>query len=151
MGFFRRLKNISNFTYTGSFAIIAFLLMVILPGCATGISGQSVVIKGQNGYTQDSRVIIDNANLGWCIKIAELKSSFVGDLMNTNVKLVSQEDSTLNLQYKFLWYNAQGAEISSGSSPWLPLIIYGRETKQVHSVAPDPSAREFKIELRFQN
>ena len=142
-------KNIANFTHVGSL-IIMFPFMMMLTGCATGISGKSAVVKGPNGYTQDNRVIIDNANLGWCIKIAELKSSFVGDLMNTNVTLVSQEDSTLNLQYKFLWYNAQGVEISSESSPWLPLIIYGRETKQVHSVAPNPSAREFKIELRFQ-
>jgi uncharacterized protein YcfL len=39
-------------------------------------------------------------------------------------------------------------EINSGAGSWKPLIITGRESKTIQSVAPDPRAKEFKLKIR---
>jgi len=140
--------------------IISYLILlglvsfgaVALSGCAatSGIAGSAAVVKGPEGYLQESRVVVDNDSLARAIKITDLKSTFAGDLLKANVTLYSKRTDTLALQYKFRWYNSQGIEIDPESSPWQPIIIYGRETKSVQSVAPNPSAKEFKIEIRYR-
>lgn len=124
----------------------------VLSGCVatSGISGSAAVVKGPEGYMQESRVMVDNDSLARAIKITDLKSTFAGDLLKANVMLHSKRTDTLTLQYKFRWYNSQGIEIEPESSPWQPIIIYGRETKSVQAVAPNPSVKEFKIEIRYR-
>jgi len=136
------------------FGLLVFVLVGVgaLSGCAatSGISGSAAVVKGPEGYMQESRVMVDNDSLARAIKITDLKSTFAGDLLKANVMLHSKRTDTLALQYKFRWYNSQGIEIEPESSPWQPIIIYGRETKSVQAVAPNPSAKEFKIEIRYR-
>ena len=122
-----------------------------LNGCArtSGIAGSATVVKGSEGYIQESRVMVDNDSLARAIKITDLKSTFAGDLLKANVMLHSKRTDTLALQYKFRWYNAQGIEVEPESSPWQPIVIYGREDKSVQAVAPNPSVKEFKIEIRY--
>lgn len=124
----------------------------VLSGCAatSGISGSVAVVKGPEGDTQESEVMVDNDSLARAIKITDLKSAFAGDLLKANVVLHSKRTDTLALQYKFRWYDSQGMEIEPESSPWQPIIIYGRETKSVQAVAPNPSVKEFKIEIRYR-
>jgi len=54
----------------------------------------------------------------------------------------------LDFQYKFAWLNKDGIEINPDGGPWTPLIMYGNESRTVQSVAPNPSAREFRIKIR---
>ena len=121
-------------------------------GCATKTSGivGSAVVKGPKGYAQDSRVTINNPSLAKMIEITNIKSTFVADLLRASVSVGSKRDTTLRLMYKFSWYNSQGFETDSESSSWLPLIIYGKETKMLQAVAPNPSVREFKVNIRYK-
>ncbi|MDD2856353.1 MAG: YcfL family protein, partial [Desulfuromonadaceae bacterium] len=82
------------------------------------------------------------------IEIVDAKSALAGDIMKAQVTLRSKDSDTIPFQYRFDWYDANGMEINSGSGSWKPLIIYGRESKTVQSVAPDPRGREFKLKIR---
>ena len=121
-------------------------------GCATktsGIRGDGATIQSPNGIAQSSQfVIIDNSQLARGLQIVDLKSQFVGDLLKAQVCIISKYSKTLKVQYKFLWFDAKGEEISPGSLLWNPLTLYGNESKIVHAVAPNSSAREFKISFR---
>lgn len=125
---------------------------LFIGGCATKTSGiiGSAVVKGPQGATQETRVEINNPGLANLIRVSNIKSAFMGDLLKASVAVVSKKDSTLHLMYKFTWYNAQGFETDSASSPWLPLIIYGKETKMLQAVAPNPSVKEFKVNIRYK-
>ncbi|MDD5477542.1 MAG: DUF1425 domain-containing protein [Candidatus Omnitrophica bacterium] len=150
MGYTTKNKNYNIFKFLGLFVLI-FALAEVLNGCGTaGMAGSANVVEGPNGYMQESRVVVYNNWLAHYIKITDLKSFFVGDLLKANVTVFSKALSTLNLQYKFRWYNSQSSEVESESSPWQPLILYGKETKSVQAVAPNPSVKEFKIEIRFR-
>ena len=121
-------------------------------GCATktsGIQGAAATVEAPDGTAHTSQyVIIDNSKLARGLQIVDLKSQFAGDLLKAQVSIVSKYSKTLEFQYKFLWFDAQGMEINPGSLPWTPLTLYGNESKTVQAVAPNPSAREFKINIR---
>ena len=126
------------------------LMLGILTGCATsGIEGNASAVKMTDGGTQLSKyVIVNNPKLARSIQIVNLQQSYVGDLLKAQVSLVSKNSKTLNFQYKFAWFDGQGVEINLEGSPWTPLVFYGFETKSLQAVAPNPSAREFKIKIR---
>src|ERR1035437_4930939 len=130
-------------------AVCGVMLAGGLAGCATktsGIHGAAATVQSPEGTMQNSQyVIIDNSKLARGLQIVDLKSQFVGDLLKAQVSIVSKYSKTLEFQYKFLWFDAQGMEINPGSLPWIPLSVYGNESKTVQAVAPNPAAREFKI------
>jgi uncharacterized protein YcfL len=123
-------------------------------GCATktsGIEGGQTIIETPEGDWQTSNyVIVNNPKVARGIQIVDLRSEFVGDLLKANITLVSKSSGTLKAQYKFAWFNAQGMEIDPEAGPWEPMILYGNESKTLQAVAPNPSAREFKIKIRAQ-
>lgn len=84
-------------------------------------------------------------------KVCEIKDrnfSFVGDILSASISLVNKSNKTLHFQYKFSWLDESGIEIDPDSEAWTPSIIYGGETKTLQGVAPNPRAREFKIQIR---
>lgn len=123
----------------------------VLSGCATtaGIEGSAATTWGPDGERQTSKfVVINNEKLAKGIQIVDMKSGFAGDLMKANVTLVSKNTDTLSFQYKFAWFDLQGMEINPDAGAWKPLILYGNETKTIQGVAPNPTAREYKIKIR---
>jgi len=126
----------------------------MMVGCATktsGLEGAAASVETPEGNMQSSKfVIVNNPKLARGIQIVDLKSVFVGDMLKGQVTLVSKYSSTLSFQYKFAWFNKDGVEINPDAGPWTPLIMYGNESKTIQAVAPNPSAREFKIKIRTQ-
>jgi len=126
----------------------------MLAGCATktsGLEGAAASVETPEGDMQSSKfVIVNNPKLARGIQIVDLKSAFAGDMLKAQVTLVSKYSSTLSFQYKFAWFNKDGVEINPDAGPWTPLIMYGNESKTIQAVAPNPSAREFKIKIRAQ-
>jgi len=39
-------------------------------------------------------------------------------------------------------------EVDSARSAWIPIYLNGRETKTIQGLAPNPSAKTFKIKIR---
>ena len=147
MNMLKEIKLLKQFVL----GILVFSSVVVLSGCGTsGIAGSASVVQGPDGNLQESRVVVYNPWLSRYIKITDLKSVFVGDLLQANVTVFSKSLDTLNLQYKFRWYNSGSIEVAPEFSPWQPLILYGKETKGIQAIAPNPSVKEFKIEIRSQ-
>ena len=136
----------------GITAFTVWGVLLVGVGCATrtsGIQGAATVGQSPEGMTQMSQyVIIDNSRLARGLQIVDLKSQFAGDLLKAQVSIVSKFSRTLEFQYKFLWFDATGMEVSPGSLPWTPLTLNGNESKSVQAVAPNPAARTFKINIR---
>ena len=133
--------------------ITAALLLTLLAlgGCSTTAG---VVATGKTSWdeqgakTLEKNVVFNNSGLKWDIQIVDIKNTMAGDLMRVQATLRSKDKDTLTFQYRFDWYDAMGLEINSGAGSWKPLILYGRESKTVQSVAPDLRAKEFKLKIR---
>jgi uncharacterized protein YcfL len=116
-------------------------------GCGTsGIAG-SVNVR-PNGV-QESRVKIDNQFLSSNLKFTGLVATFSGDMLVAHAEVTSKHNSALDVQYKFRWYDASGLEVAPDGAPWQPLKLFGGESKGLQAVAPNPSVKEFKIEIRY--
>ena len=123
------------------------ILVMGMSGCGT--SGMNGSLRGQPNGQIDSRIKIDNGFLYSNIKFSDLRITFSGDLLVAHATMISTKNATLEVQYKFRWYDAQGLEVAPEASPWQPLILYGGETKGLQAAAPNPGVKEFKIEIRY--
>ena len=135
----------------GGLTAVAMIASLGLAGCSStaGVETSGKTSWDEQGArTLEKNVLFNNSGLKGDIQIVDVKSALAGDMMRAQVTLRSKDRDTLPFQYRFEWYDAGGMEINSGAGSWKPLILYGRESKTVQSVAPDPRAKEFKLKIR---
>lgn len=133
------------------YGFVIILMASSFIGCSStaGIEGSMSAAPGQDGQTTYSKyVIINNDSLARDIQIVDMKSDFVGNLLRAHVSLVNKDNDTLNFQFKFSWFEESGREIDPDTDAWTPVILYGKESKSLQGVAPNPNAKEFKIKIR---
>jgi len=132
-------------------AALLIVGMVALSGCSatSGAEGRAKV-----GWTDDgapllnTKVVYNSSNLSRKVAIEEMTSSKAGDMLLAQVTMRSKAGNTLNLQYKFEWFDLNGLALNAASATWKPLIIYGKESKTIQGLAPDPRGRDYKLLLR---
>jgi uncharacterized protein YcfL len=144
------MKQNRNLIISGIIAA-ALIASLGLAGCSTtaGVEATGKTSWDEQGArTLEKNVVFNSSGLKGDIQIVEVKSAMAGDVMRAQATLRSKDRDTLPFQYRFDWYDAGGLEINSGAGSWKPLILYGRESKTVQAVAPDPRAKEFKLKIR---
>jgi uncharacterized protein YcfL len=144
------MKLKANFVVSG-IAATAVIMSLGLVGCST-TAGVETTGKAawdeQGARALEKNVVFNNSGLKGDIQIVDVKSAMAGDVMRAQATLRSKDRDTLPFQYRFDWYDAGGMEINAGAGSWKPLILYGRESKTIQGVAPDPRAKEFKLKIR---
>jgi uncharacterized protein YcfL len=144
------MKLQKNFVVSGITAA-ALIASMGLVGCSTtaGVEATGKTSWDEQGARSlEKNVVFNNSGLRGDIQIVEVKSAMAGDIMRAQATLRSKDRDTLPFQYRFDWYDASGIEINAGAGSWKPLVLYGRESKTIQAVAPDPRAKEFKLKLR---
>ena len=135
--------------------VLASGCIMFFSGCSTrtaGMEGNASSVSTPDPSIDLSKFMVMNSRyIANRLEVVDMKSALSGDLMKSNVTLSSKTSSTLKLQYQFAWFNAQGMEINPEGSAWTPLIMYGRETKTIQGMAPNPSAKAFKVRIRDNN
>jgi len=132
-------------------AALLIVGMTVFSGCAatTGAEGRAKV-----GWTDEgapllnTKVIYNSSSLSRKITIEEMTSSKAGDMLLAQVTMRSKAGDTINLQYKFEWFDLNGLALNASSATWKPLIVYGKESKTIQGLAPDPRGRDYKLLLR---
>jgi uncharacterized protein YcfL len=133
------------------FAALLIAGLALLSGCAatSGAEGRAKV-----GWTDDgapllnTKVVYNSSTLSRKVAIDEMTSSKAGDMLLAQVTMHSKAGETINLQYKFEWFDLNGLALNASSATWKPLLIYGKESKTIQGLAPDPRGREYKLLLR---
>jgi len=140
-----------NRATVGCLAVATLLSIVTLNGCSTtaGVEASGKTAWNDEGARELSKkVVFESSSLAGDLKVVDMQSVLAGNMMRAQATLKSKDGDTLSFQYRFDWYEANGMEINSGAGSWKPLLLTGRETKTVQSVAPDPRAKEFKLKIR---
>jgi len=143
--------KIKEISYAGIIAAAALLAAVGLSGCSTtaGVEATGKTVWNEEGARElNKNVIFNSSSLAGDLQIVDMQSALAGNVMKAQATLKSKDRDTLSFQYRFDWYDASGMEINSGAGSWKPLLITGRESKTIQSVAPDPRAKEFKLKIR---
>lgn len=128
-------------------------LGIPLVGCAStaGIEAVSLDVTGPNGEKEySSWIAVSNKELARDVVVIRVDRRDIGGFVKSAVSLTSRTSETLALQYRWVWFDSYHMEVSSSSQPWQPLMIYGGQTTSVQGVAPNPSVKDFKLHLRYQ-
>ena len=129
----------------GGLIIGAICLMTVAGGCTTGNVG------GGASYTDSKYLIIHDQILASQVDLVTVNHEMMDNgLMRAYVTLRSNRYRTLNLQYRFSWYDELGVEIDAQAQPYRKIRLQGKDAVSVQSVAPNPRATEFKVRLRRQ-
>ena len=134
---------------------LAALLLVgiaVLSGCSatSGAAGRAREVGRTDAGAPllDTKVVYNSTALSRKVAIDEMTSSKAGDMLLAQVTMHSKAGDTINLQYKFEWFDLNGLALNAASATWKPLLIYGKESKTIQGLAPDPRGREYKLLLR---
>jgi uncharacterized protein YcfL len=144
-------QKLSHRVVSRVIAAVAITAALGLVGCSTtaGVEATGKTTWDEQGARSlEKNVVFNNSGLTGDIQIVDIKSVLTGDVMRVQATLRSKDKDTLPFQYRFDWYDGGGLEINSGAGSWKPLILYGRESKTIQAVAPDPRAKEFKLKIR---
>ena len=129
---------------------IAALALALAAGCASpNTSGITVGAETDAEGNLQQILQIDNAKLARQLKVEDM---IVGQTKNGLMKASLRIKSNLNkdfvAQSKFVWFDAEGAEIDIDTDPWRPLVLHGKETRTIQGVAPNANAAAFKLRIR---
>jgi uncharacterized protein YcfL len=117
------------------------LVAAALGACTSGTVG--MVQKTDEGY--ESSVNYNNTILATRVKVQNILSRKVDNLMQVSVELHNLWDINLDFEYKFKFFDKDGFEVAADSRPWTPVLLKGNETITAQAVAPNPTAVTFKI------
>ncbi len=118
----------------------AIILTLSLSACAPKTGG---VKLSSDGNSQ-----IDNSRVASSVSVVNNQMRQVGTLLQGSATLISDSSKDQALQYRFTWYDLQGFVVDGDSMAWTPIIIHGKQSKQVQSVAPNSTAHRFEVYVR---
>ncbi len=114
---------------------------LFLTACA--VNETATVKVGPDGTTQ---ILESNSGLlSASLEITDSKVGYAGNLMKAQVTLKNASRSDLTFRYKFKWLDKDDFEIAIDGRPWTPLTITPYESKSVQAIAPNPTAKSFRI------
>ena len=122
---------------------IGFIVVIMTACTTTGMVG------GSGKSPNDAEMVeIQNKSLAKKLSIQSFNTRVVNDLLKVQVSIENLFTSTQEFQYKFSWFDVTGFEVEIEGNAWHTLILHGKEMKTVQALAPNPTARKYKIVLR---
>ncbi|MEA3222944.1 MAG: YcfL family protein [Thermodesulfobacteriota bacterium] len=123
-------------------------LSFIIVGCATSAPNILTVQAGPGGLSS-KKTEVNSSTLARKLDFGEVSIRAVGPDAGMEAQVIVQNKSKrdVNFEYRFIWYDAKGFEVSS-SAPWLPAILGAKEARGFKSSAPNPNAVRFKLMIR---
>ncbi|WP_413110378.1 YcfL family protein [Thaumasiovibrio sp. DFM-14] len=112
-----------------------------MAGCAKSTTGLSIDSQSQS-------VVLNDFSLSRQLEIDRAMSEHINGLMQAKVPLTSKTNKTLQLQYRFYWYDKHGLELKGSDSPWRLVTIYGKDRVTLEGMAIDIRATQYRVVIR---
>jgi uncharacterized protein YcfL len=125
-----------------------YIILILSVTALTFIAGCTSTSVIDVDGTSDGITVINSKDSSVDVKILDTRTRIVGGILQVNMQLESNASSIRNLEYKFSWFDSLGMVIDSSSTAWEPFCLYGRETKTISGLAPNSSARSYKVKIR---
>lgn len=100
---------------------------------------------GVPSIIEDRRVITDSR---MALQVVQVNESVVsGDLTRVQVVVQNTSNRPKTVNYRFDWYDMDGMQVTT-NAPWKTLRIQGQQTSPLTATAPNPRARDFRLNLQ---
>ncbi len=119
---------------------LALASLILIQGCSTAVMD---IDGGADGSTT-----VNFKNSPVDVKVLDTRTRFINGLLQVNMEIESGYSNPYRLEYKFSWYDSSGMEVDPARTAWIPIYLNGRETRTIQGLAPNPSAKTFKVKIR---
>jgi uncharacterized protein YcfL len=129
-------------------SLLAAAALVALPGCATNVNTvERAQPQATPDYVSDKRVVTDNT-LARTVRVNSVNQATVsGNLLKIQATLENLKNNPRTIRYKFEWIDQSGMAVNSPNETWKTLMLQGRETTMISTVAINPRAVDFVLKL----
>lgn len=131
-------------------SLLALGTLLFLAGCSnTNVNTyERAESKATPSYVADKRVITDETLAGTVRVVSVNQSTVSGNLLKIQATVENLRNSIRTVNYKFEWISQDGMAIDSPNETWKRLVLQGRETTTISTVAVSPNAVDFKLKFR---
>jgi len=125
-----------------------FAVALTMAGCTNPMNSvENAQKSGQRTMISDQRVITD-MGLNRSVSVVGVNTATTpGGVLKVQVELYNSTRSFHRFSYRFEWFDANGMQVGNVASPTIPDQIDGDESKFIWSVAPMPTAKDFRVKF----
>jgi uncharacterized protein YcfL len=129
-------------------SLLAAGALAALSGCATNVNTvERAQPQATPDFVADKRVVTDNT-LARTVRVNSINQATVsGNLLKVQATLENLKNNPRNIRYKFEWIDQSGMAVNSPTETWKTLMLQGRETTMISTVAINPRAVDFVLKL----
>ncbi len=129
--------------------IFLWLFIVLFLASCAGTAPNILQVQAGPGGLSSKKEEINDKWLARTLSFGEVsvRPLGLGSSMETQVIIQNQSSRDVEFEYRFVWYDAAGFEISSVTN-WIPASLSGMEARGFKSTAPGPNAASFKCMMR---
>lgn len=80
--------------------------------------------------------------------IQSVRGVSLDGIKKVQLKVENNIRRSLQLEYRFVWYDANGMDVSADSDAWQPFVVEGRSAKTIASSSKSILAQKFEIYIR---
>lgn len=121
------------------------LTLNLLIGCTTPNTVERAEPVGQRQMVTDKRIITD-ASLNRAVRIVGVNET-PGEFLKVQIELQNTTRSLKRFNYRFEWFDAQGMQVNTPTTTYIPRQIEGKESLFISAIAPTPTAKDFRLKL----
>ncbi len=128
--------------------IFLWMFALLLFSCA-GTAPNILHVQAGPGGLSSKKEEINDRWLARSLSFGEVSVRPLGSDSSMEAQVMIQNGTSRDLffEYRFLWYDAAGFEISSNSA-WIPASLSAKEARPFNSSAPGPNAVSFECMVR---
>lgn len=136
--------------------ICAFLLSI---GCAPAPSAK-VSSLGSMGYVaagafSETGEFVPKSNspvfTSGSFYVTDVAGVSLDGIKKVQLKVYNKSNRSLNLEYRFMWFDQNGMEVSTDTDAWHPITIDGKLSRAISSSSKTISAYSFEVYIRKLN
>ena len=122
--------------------------ILLTAGCTNVNTYERAESQAALNYVSDKRVITDNTLAGTFRVVSINQATVSGNLLKIQATVENLKSSTRTLNYKFEWVDTDGMAVDSPNETWKTVMLQGRETQTISTVAVTPRAVDFRLKFR---
>jgi uncharacterized protein YcfL len=143
------MKSMKYFITTKPAALVAAGLGLMLVGCSTNVNTyERAQSEAAPSYVADKRIITDNTLAGTFRVVSINQATVSGNLLKIQATVENLKNKSRTLNYKFEWVDQDGMAVNSPNETWKSILLQGRETQTISTVAVTPRAADFRLKFR---
>ena len=128
--------------------LVSMMATVLALGALTGCVDTSGTVVTTDHETGQSIIVEDSTRVRDRVQIVDLKYDEINGFKRAHFSVASTKNRRLYMDYRVVWFDANGMELDPQSRTYTTVILEGRDVKTITSVANRPTAVASKLRVR---